>query len=193
MQYVYQAPSLNSFKKPILHKQRETGPFFLGSLVGMTDYWYRRGCPTPHGFWYCTKQSANVCKRGTLYQDMMSGADNIAVKLHPTPSTQVMKTIDTAISRRIPPRPLILTNEGGGHERNKHLDHVSAKVSEFKRAQGPSKQYVPLYVRPHQLNEGLASMMVSNFRRLDRIWKVDYDLENITNDIWGYRVKIFVN
>lgn len=192
MQYVYRAPSLNSFKKPILHHKQETGPFFLGSLVGLTDYFYRRGASAPTGFWYTTKQGTTL-KRGVLYEDMMKeDHEKIAIKLHPEVPPAVMKDINVAISRRIPPRPLILTKTHD-HVHNKQLDYIVANIGQLKRPPGPKSQYVPLYVRPHQLTDNVANRMVDEFGRLNRIWKVEYDLESITDEIWGYRVKVFVN
>lgn len=193
MQYVYQAPSLQSFKKPILHKNGQAGSFFLGSLVGLTDYFYRRGYNTPTGFLYCTKVG-NQLKRGVLYEDMMNNNnDKIAIKLHPEPSKQVMNIVNVAISRRIPPRPLFLKENPNHPSTNSHLDKICNTINNLGRPSGISTNYVPLYVREHQLNNNITQRIINDFKSLNRVWKVDYYLESITDEIWGYRVKIFVN
>lgn len=199
MAYVYRAPSLEMFKKPILHKKGETGPFFVGSLIGMTDYFWRRGANAPTGFWYRTKDpKTGAFKRGVTYADMMSEhhQENISIMLHPEPERQVMQVVNEAVSRRVPPRDLVLTpGAGEAHKWKSHplLDRLVADVASFKRAKGPATQYVPVYVRPHQLTRESVAHIGADMRKLDRVWKVDYQLEEITDEIFGYRMAIYVN
>jgi hypothetical protein len=199
MAYVYRAPSLEMFKKPILHKKGETGPFFVGSLVGMTDYFYRRGANAPTGFWYRTKDpKTGAFKRGVSYEDMMSEQhqENISIMLHPEPERHVMQVVNEAVSRRIPPRDLVLTpGAGEAHKWKSHplLDRLVSDVASFKRAKGPATQYVPVYVRPHQLTRESVAQIGADMRKLERVWKIDYNLEEITDEIFGYRMSIYVN
>ena len=150
MAYVYRARSLEQFKKPILHPKGEPGSFFVGSLVGLTDFFYRRGSDLPVGFWYCTKNGSQI-QRGVSYKDMMNNHDNIAVKLQPTPPKLVGEVMIVGISRRLPPIKVILTPELKVEPKNHHLDHLSQSIAKLGRKHGSIHQYVPLYVRPHQL------------------------------------------
>lgn len=191
MGYVYRAPSLQGFKKPIPHKKGETGPFFVGSLIGITDFFYRRGYKSPVGFWYMT----NGKTRGVSYDDMMNERhDKISLKLQEPPTAQLMEVIHECVSRRIPPNKLWLSEDRKGKSNTHHvLEKLKQEVTSFKRPQGIESQYVPVYMRPHQLTEKLGIQIGSDMRKLNRVWKVDYQLEEITDDIWGFRVKFFVN
>jgi hypothetical protein len=195
MGYVYQARSLSAFKKPILHKKGEPGSFFVGSLVGMTDYFYKRGQTAPMSFWYCTKQKNGELTRGVSYNDMMNDSDRVCVKVQPLLSQQIMGTVEEAVLRRIPPNSLHLSSLDAPASRKQHsvLDRVSRAVSDMRRPSGGAHQKVPVYVRPHQLNAQVGAAMIADFQRMERIWKVDYELEQITDKLWGYRMEIYVN
>ena len=187
MRYVYgSARSAEQFKKPILHKRNEPGNFFVASLVGMTDYYYRRGfAKTPLGFWYVTK---NKTTRGVLYSDMMrNDARNIGIKAHPTIPEDVMEVINETILKRIPPKPLAL--EKSNHSKsNSVLDHVLGSV---KRVNFNTDVMVPIFIRPHQLVKALGDAMVMDFKRMDRVVGLRYALEEITDDIWGYNLSVY--
>jgi hypothetical protein len=103
-----------------------------------------------------------------------------------------MEITEEAILKRIPPNHLILDQIVEG-KTNSVLTKVSESVSKMKRRQGPLHQNVAIYIRPHQLSTMLGDRMIADFRTLDRVWKVTYDHEQITNDIWGYRMQIYVN
>lgn len=192
MKYVYQSPSLSSFKKPISHDRNTVGSFFIGSLVGMTDYFYRRGASSPLTFWYCTEHPNGTLSRGALYDDMIHHQDRVAFRPQPSIPKPVMHLVNEAIKLRVPPRDLTLTKQQG-HEINKHLELVKTSIAKLNRAPGPPHLTAPVYVRPHQIGSKLASNMVQDFTRLKNVWKVDYKLERITDEIWGYRVTVHVN
>ena len=102
-----------------------------------------------------------------------------------------MEVIREAVMLRDPPEPLVLTTERK-HEKNEHLDYLVNEVVKWNREQGPKWCYVPFYVRPHQINAGLTRDMVNDFQRLSQVCKVSYRLENITDEIWGYEVRVYV-
>lgn len=187
--YVYQCPSLEGFKKLITRKVGVTGNFFVGSLVGMTDYFYKRGANTPVSFWYTTNG-----KRGAAYEDMMNRPEKIGVKMHPNVSKPVMDEMVEATLRRIPPEPLILSPLAKDAKRhhNSILEHICKEVEGFKRPAGNLHQKVPVFIRPHQLSKQVAAHIVNDFRRVGNIWKVDYKLEEITDKIFGYRMNVYV-
>lgn len=187
MRYVYgSARSVEQFKKPILHKRNEPGNFFVASLVGMTDYYYRRGfAKTPLGFWYVTKNKT----RGVLYSDMMRNDErNIGIKAHPSIPENVMEVINDTILKRIPPKALALDKSSNHSKTNSVLDHVlgSVKKMDFK-----TDVSVPIFIRPHQLVKALGDAMVMDFKRMDRVMGLKYELEEITDDIWGYNLSVY--
>ena len=189
MQYVYQARSLEGFKKPITHTQSEIGSFFIGSLIGMTDYFYRLGAEQPMAFWYCTR-TGNELTRGSTYEDMIFHDEKVALKPQPPLSRPVMKLVDEAVKLRVPPRPLTLS-ETEEHKTNHHLEFIVNEVNKLNRKQGPAWKYAPVYIRPHQLSEKLAREMTGDFKRLTNVCKIDYQLERITDEIWGYRMHVY--
>lgn len=192
MQYVYQAPSLSSFKKPISHDRNHVGSFFISSLVGMTDYFYRRGAHAPLSFWYCTEHANGTLSRGALYDDMIHHRERVAFRPQPVMSKKVMKLVEEAVKLRVPPRDLTLS-EKEDHKVNTHLEHVKQSIAKLNRPAGPLHLCAPIYVRPHQIGTKLSNSMVQDFTRLRNVWKVDYKLERITDEIWGYRVMAYVN
>lgn len=197
MRYVYQCPSLSAFKKPITHQQSEIGNFFVGSLVGMTDYFYLRGATSPTSFWYCTQQEGGELTRGATYKDMIFHPERVALRPQPDVPRPVMGLVEEAIKLRVPPRPLVLTASHDAHTTNKHLDRVVQGVRKLNRAPASSPQvspnaFVPVYVRPHQLSADVANRIISDFTRLEHVYKVDYHLESITDDIWGYQMQVYV-
>lgn len=191
MGYVYQLQSLDGFKKPITRKRGETGNFFVGSLVGLTDYFYKRGAATPMSFWYCNVQKG--MSRGASYADMMNAPERVAVKVHPPVDRGIMEEMTEKTLRRLPPEPLVLSAANDDrHRHNSHLDYVSRSVASLNRPKGSVHNRVPVYVRSHQINAALAKRIAADFKRLDRVWRVDYKLERITDRIFGYRMDVYV-
>lgn len=186
---VYQCPSLEGFKKLITRKPGVTGNFFVGSLVGLTDFFFKRGANTPMSFWYTTNG-----KRGVSYDDMMNRPEKISIKIQPYVSKQLMNEISEGVLRRIPPEPLILSPLAKDAKRhhNSILEHICKSVDDFKRPTGNLNQKVPVFIRPHQITKQLANQIVSDFRKIGNIWKVDYKLEEITDKIFGYRMNVYV-
>jgi hypothetical protein len=189
MAYVYRCPSLEGFKKPISHKVGQVGSFFVGSLEGMTDYFYRRGYYAPLTFWYANHERGN--SRGVSYADMINKPETLAVIPQPFISKKLMDHVEEVIKLRVPPQPLYL-KEHHKRGKNKHLDALCEGIAQLKREPGPPYQRVPVYVRPHQINAVQGSKILTDFKKLDRIWKVDYQLENISDEIWGYRMLVYV-
>lgn len=192
MSYVYRAQSLAPFKKPILHKKGEPGSFFVGSLVGMTDCYYKLGSTAPLSFWYCTKQKDGSLTRGTSYTDMMNDSPNVVLKPQPMLTRQIMGSVEEAVLRRVPPDSLILTSSHPSRAKHTILQKISDSVKQLNRAPGSPHQKANVFIRPHQINSTIGNRIISDMKQMDRIWKVDYHLEEITDKMWGYRVEFFV-
>ncbi len=196
MQYVYTAPSLEGFKKPITHKPGEPGGFMYGSLVGMTDYFYRRGAKTPMSFWYGKVQTAGKITRGVTYEDMMkeTGGENVAIKPQPPVTAEIMAEIEELTLRRIPRDPLVLSPlpTTARMHHNSKLDLICKSISKLGRKQGSIHDKVSVFIRPHQLLPGVTERIISDFTERERIWKTEYHLEQITDDMFGYRMEVYV-
>jgi len=188
-------PSLESFKKPIMHSRDRVGSFFVGSLVGMTDYFYKRGAGTPHSFWYATKQPNGEVTRGALYEDMVNHPDKVAIVMHPPVPKQVMQRIEEQIRLRVPPNPLALTEKGINRPKT-HPQLERVKLAVEKKAlklSAPMKPPVAVYLRPHQLRPDIINQMVTDFTSSGSVYRVDYHLEPITDGVWGYAMQIYCN
>jgi hypothetical protein len=186
IQTVYSLPSLRYFKTPI-QPNVKTG-FFVGSLVGVTNYFGR-----PIGLWYGTKGPDGTVQRGQTYEEMMKDSDQVVLIPQPEPSKEVLQVMTEANYKRLPPKPLILSSLDPPERRKKHsiLENLVKTVDSWHRGPGPRHSRVPVYVRPHQLTQQIGREILADFQRTKEIWKVEYSLEQITDDTWGYRVLVF--
>ena len=195
MSYIYTCPSLEGFKKPIIHEPGKPGQFMKGSLVGLTDYFYKRGAQTPMSFWYGKVQSGGKISRGISYDEMMVNGDspNVAIRPHPPVSSAIMALIEEYTLRRIPREPLILTKipKDARRSHNSKLDFICKSIDQLHREKGSENDFVSVYIRPHQLLPGVCEKIVSDFTAKSRIWRVNYVLEQITDSLWGYRLNVF--
>jgi hypothetical protein len=111
------------------------------------------------------------------------------IKAHPAIPDDVMGIINDTILKRIPPKPLTLSSSSSAHSKNNSvLDHVLANV---RKMQFKTEITVPVFIRPHQIIKKLGEAMIADFRRLDRVVGLKYDLEEITDDIWGYKLSVY--
>lgn len=193
MTYIYSIPSLEGFKKPITHRAGEPGNFFVGSLVGLTDYYYRRGLASaPMSFWYVTREGMT---RGASYEDMMNHPERVGIVMHPPVSRELMAEMKEQTLRRLPPEPLVLSPLAKDAKRRHYspLDHIVRSIDALNRPPGNPHHYAPVYVRPHNLQMPLARQIAADLTAKQRVWKVEYRLEEITDSIYGYAVRVFVN
>jgi hypothetical protein len=197
MSYVYSCPSLEPFKKPITHQPGKPGSFMLGSLVAYTDYFYRRGSRVPMGFWYGNANGSKIT-RGVRYETMMSEREedsSIAIVLHPPVTGPIMAQMEEYTLRRLPRDPLILSPLKSDSKRhhNSKLEFICKSIAKLNRTPSSLHNKVPVFIRPHQLLPGVAEHIVEDLTKRTRVWKVDYNLEEITDLIFGYKMEIFVN
>lgn len=192
MAYVYQLPSLKRFKKPILRRRGEAGAFLLGSLKGVTDYFVRRGVNIG-GITYTTMQRDGSQTRGAYYEDMMNDRNDVAVRLDPPVSSDTMDLIKETNFLRDPPHDLVLSKEyDKSIERNEHLDYVCEQVAKYRRQPGDELKRVSVFVRPTHLNAKLATDIAWDVKKLTKVWKVDYRLERVTDELYGYEMRFFI-
>ena len=182
---VYSCGSLQKFHLPI-QPDPERG-FFVGSLNGYVSYFYHLGMQSPMGVWYTTGG-----KRGASYIDIMKSSKNIALKVQPFPPKRVMEVCKEANYSRLPPKELTLTQKDTTRRSKNHiLEKIKSSVASWNRPAGDAHLKVPVYIRPHQLTEKDATAIIGDFQRQKDIWKVDYALEEINDDTWGYRMSVW--
>lgn len=184
---IYKLSSMAPFKKDIIHEVGEESNFYIGHLLGITDYFFKQGIPAG-GFVYgnINGSAHNGWSRGVLYTDLVNEKDHLALIPHPMVPSKVMKIMSDVSTMRVPPNKLILDESAPVATRNQILDSV---VKNFP-LQGDSNEMtqIPVYIRPHQINELIASRMVQELKQTPYLKGVTYDLEQITNTIHGYRM-----
>jgi len=192
--YVYQGtPSMGTAKKPIGHARNEKTQFFLGSLLGMTPYFYRKGSPYA-AFWYTNGRQQ---QRGAKYTDMIANrTDAWGLRPQPRIPRLLRKIVDEAILVRQPSYPLVLSERTSHPATNADLDYVVRTVGKNTQhattgllgqsVRGIIK--VPMYVRPGNINAEIARHNAKDFKRLKHVVKVEYDMEEATDRVYAYRV-----
>ncbi len=194
--YVYQVRSLAPYRKPIGHKYGETTSFFVGSLTGLTSYFFVRG-GNVGSFFYGTKVGQSI-SRGVTYNDMMNNPEKVAIIMHEKLPAHVLSVIKDSVSIRVPPEPLILTNKSDSIlEKNGTLDYIKGAVQKFNRPVSKDDTVidVPIYIKDYQIDKEKAQKIVVEMQQLGHIVAFDYYEEKYTDKFYGYcaQVKVKLN
>ena len=190
-------------KKPIVHPPRSEFSFYVGSQIGLTNYWYR----LKHnlgGVWFgYTGRYADprlgdggkTFQRGVKFVDMQKASPRMCIKPHPLFSDTIMAWLKIATRIRVPPRDLVLTEEGiASHPvKNLVLERVVDYVDALGRKRLIEQPAAPVYVRDYQLTPKIVENMLANFDRVPAITDVSYQLESLTNWAYSYRVGVHAN
>jgi hypothetical protein len=177
----------NAFKTPMAMEHGGESPFFLGALQGWTTYFADRGASKGVGaFWY--KHTDNET-RGSLYTDFTNQKTNVALQPMPEVPIPIQQIMVEANAFCIPPEPLILSSRQA-NVKNKLLDDVVKHVASLRRSPPPKDKTttVSQYICPHQMNKEVSTQLISHFNDRDRIWKVEYEREAVTDAYHGYRL-----
>ncbi len=175
----------NAFKTPMAMEHGGESPFFMGGLQGWTTYFADRGASKGVGaFWY---QNGINGTRGCLYTDFTNLKTNVSLCPMPEVPLPIQQVMVEANAFCIPPEPLILSNRQM-NVRNKLLDDVVSSVAIKKRPQPPKSTTVSQYICPHQMNKEVATQLISHFGERDRVWKLEYEREAVTDAYHGYRL-----
>jgi hypothetical protein len=107
-----------------------------------------------------------------------------------------MAMIGEAVALRPPARPLEFHPERkvAGPARDPHLDRYVASVKQLGRKAPaiPPAEPVDMVIRPHQYGANVIQQMIYETQQLDRIYDASYEVEHVTNDIYHYRLKLWV-
>ena len=187
-------PSLHGMKKPLVHAPGAKSPFFVGSMVGFTSYWFEQG-GNVGGMWIgYTKPGCKTMQRGITFEELAGKSDKISMLAHPAFSAECKADIERALRIRVPPRDLILTPEGvAAHPaRCAKLDDIAAHCTKMGRVIPPGAPAAPLYIRAHQLTPETVKAAKGDISRAPRIAGLAYKLEPITDWLCIYRTAIYV-
>lgn len=191
--YVCQAPITAGFKKDIIVAHGEPSPFFVSAKQGWTPYFALRGAMDGQGdaFWYTTEPKGT---RGALYTSFENEKSDVGLRPMPRMPSRVQELSHEAIKFRSPPDDLVLT-ERHVHTRSKLLDAAVDKVAELKRDATDARPSVavPLYISPHQLDAHVAEQLGTQLAALDRVWKLEYECEDVVDGLHGWRVLVHVH
>lgn len=185
---IYKMPIMQPFKKDLVHQYGAPSQFYVGHLMGITNYFLKQGIPVG-SLIYGTKNTSERAgwTRGAYYTDVVNQQDDITFVPHPQVPKDVMALVDDVVINRVPPNKYILSDDAQLPTRDPLLDRLS-RESFSASSSSSSVAKVPIYVRPHQLSERLVDRMISDLHYVNGLQKITYELEPITDTIYGYRV-----
>ena len=188
---IYNMPSLAGFKKDLVHVHGAASNFYVGHLMGITSYFLKRGIPVG-SFVYGTRNAhhRNGWTRGALYTDLVNQDTNVIMVPHPPVPPDVMGLIDDITQNRVPPNHYVLDEDAPLPVRNALLDTLTRGIRPLSDPGDLAE--VPVYARPHQLSEKLIGQIIKEASYVNGLHKITYELEPITNTIYGYRILFHV-
>lgn len=185
-------------KHPLVHIKGSESGFFLGSMEGFTSYFFEQGANVG-GFWLgYTEPGCVTMTRGVSFDEIVTKSDRISVLAHPPLSDTVMAHVRNALRVAVPPKPLVLTEQGIASQ-----SKTCAKLDELARfcskqlgrsiAQAASEAVpVPYFVRDHQLTDAAMAALKDEMQRSQRIVGVAYTVEHLTDWCHLYRTGVYV-
>ena len=188
--------SVAGFKKEIPHEEFGPSPFYYANLFAITSSFFDQGIHVG-GFIFGTEMPDKTIRRGALYTDMLQQKSNVAIIPQPNIPEQTMQIMQEATALFPPPRALILDKSKplAGKEKDPLWDKFVTTIKSFQRV-GPDPRFHPsvdCFVRPHQYNETVVNMMIGEAAQMERLYDAAYEVEHITNDVYTYRVRLWVN
>lgn len=184
----------SGIKCEIPHDRGASSNFYLGNLLVVTPDYIDLGFNLGY-FTVCQIQPNGQLTRGATFVDIINQHSNVAlVPAQPIP-TPIMSIMREATALRAPPRPFILdkTKPMEGLEVHPLFERVKANVASLNRKGSSPFGSVDLFYRPHQFNAASLNALSNELCRLKHVYKVDYQLEHITNAVCVYRFMIFVD
>lgn len=181
---VFATPSLGAalaeFKKPIIHAPDEESTFFIGALVGVTNYWLAQGASTG-GIWY----GYGDFSRGALHTDLAQRSPRVRMRPHPEFPPAVLRHMQEVIKVRCPALPLTLTVNHPAA--NPHLDRLAPRATTTTNEADATT--IDVFVRDYQLNEGKVERIAAAAAQAG-VELVDYRLEPISDHVYDYRLRM---
>lgn len=203
--YVYShLPSLSIAKKPIVHPPHVASSFYVGSMIGLTPYWFRQGYNLG-GVWFgytgayadpkIGPTDGSIFHRGVKFLEMDAGADRMCILPHPLFSESLMEWMRVCTKIRVPPRDLILTQKGidSQSERFQALDALASHVKKLGRERTVDHEPAPAYIGEHQMTPSILESLKREAERSPLVTGISYSVEHLTDWAHVYRVGIHAN
>jgi hypothetical protein len=184
------------WKMRIPRLEGKESPFYAGNVLGVTNAHIKQGVNIG-AFVVCSKKEGEAdMKRGATFVDQINGSSNVAFLPQPIVPAPVMEIVREAIATRPPPRDLVLdyTKPLMGEEKQPDLERLKTSIAKQGRvAKKGQATSVDLIARSQQVTPERIAALEKKLLQMDRVYAVDYNIERITNQLYNYRVSIFVN
>lgn len=203
--YVYShLPSLSFAKKPIVHPPHAASSFYVGSMVGLTPYWFRQGYNLG-GVWFgytghfadpaIGPTDGSIFHRGVKFVEMDNASDRMCIMPHPVFSESLMEWMRVCTKIRVPPRDLILTQRGIASQSDTFapLDALRLHAKSMGRECTVPHDPAPAYVAEHQMTPAILEGLKREIERSTLITGISYSVEHLTDWAHVYRVGIHAN
>lgn len=187
--------SKNGMKTELPHDYGAPSNFYLGNLLLVTNEFIDKGYNVGAIICGQINRDSNQITRGATFVDIVNQHDDFAlIPCEPIPQP-IMNVMHESVALRAPPRPYVLDRSKpmSGVERHPLLEKLKSRVQGFKRTGTAPFGPVDVFMRDHQFNEALLKRMGDELSQIASVYKVDYELEHITNSMHTYRVSIFLD
>ena len=187
--------SKGGLKTEIPHDYGSPSDFYLGNLLFVTDKWVNLGYNV--GAFICghIDKSQRVITRGAKFVDIVNQLDTFAlIPCEPVPQP-IMDITREAVALRAPPRPFTFdeTKSIDGPVKNKELERLKTSINNLRRQGSSPYGSVDVFMRDHQFNAASISRMIQDLKQIGPLYKVDYQMQPITNNVHTYRVMLFLD
>lgn len=187
--------SKGGLKTEIPHDYGAPSNFYLGNLLFVTDEWVKLGYNV--GAFICgnVDKSQRVITRGAKFVDIINQLDTFAmIPCEPIPQP-IMDITREAVALRAPSRPFLYDpkKQVAGPEKNKELERLKSSINNLRRQGESPYGSVDVFMRDHQFNAASISRMIQDLKQIGPLYKVDYQMQPITNAVHTYRVMLFLD
>ena len=149
------------------------------------------------GAWIGHSQQGQF-NRGVSFEELITQSENIAILPHPAFSQACMDWMRRATSIRVPPRDLILTDEGikAQPEHEPTIDALIEFTDSLGRGEcSPNLRQppAPVFFKTIQLTPANVAAIKNDIRRNSHITHLTYTCEHLTDWMHMYRVGFHEN
>jgi hypothetical protein len=189
--------SRGGLKTEIPHDRGAPSSFYLGNLLLVTNDYMQYGHNV--GAFICgnVDPAQGGITRGAFFTDIINQHPNFAiVPCEPLPDRIMAITREAALLREpVPPYVFDRTKPLAGPVNGKEpaLERLKSAINGLGRQGVSPFSSVDLFARPHQFNQASIDIMIGEIKEAEAIYRVDYEKEHITNNLYGYRIRLFVD
>lgn len=187
--------SKTGLKTEIPHDYGAPSNFYLGNLLGVTDEYMSAGHNAGAFIFGTVNPADGSITRGATFVDILNQSDRFAIIPCETMPDRIMSITREAVALRAPSRPFIFDESApmSGDAVHPEWERLKRSVAEWGRHGISPYGSVDFFVRPHQFNHHSVDCMIDDLAKMQHVYKVDYQLEHITNTVHTYRVMLYVD